>query len=286
MSDDLERRLREAGHRLPGPTDTETQAARSGVLGTRRRSRRRLLPVLAAAVLAGGAFGVGYAVAAGGKEKPTPKLVVEHVPTRLNSGPGFVPAQGWTTTASATTATARSANGVSIVAHFFPASTKPAAPQRLLPLRLPAGEATRHLVVHVGAYVVDVTVGLPSNPSAALLASAREELGRLIVPSCPVALPLAPRHVDQAARYLRKWLPSHYDGNPADVAGALMSVRVGQAMPRHGEAQVDCGAAVAARSVEIDVILPKVSKVSASLSELTFFVAKTSHGWVVWERAR
>jgi hypothetical protein len=57
-------------------------------------------------------------------------------------------------------------------------------------------------------------------------------------------------------------------------------------MPRYGQAVADCGARVASRSVEVDVTLPRVAKVSASLSELTYFVAKTTQGWVVWERAR
>jgi hypothetical protein len=57
-------------------------------------------------------------------------------------------------------------------------------------------------------------------------------------------------------------------------------------MPRHGEAVADCGAAVAARSVEVDLTLPKLARISASLSQLTYFVAKTRDGWTVWERAR
>jgi hypothetical protein len=57
-------------------------------------------------------------------------------------------------------------------------------------------------------------------------------------------------------------------------------------MLRYQEAVADCGARVAARSVEVDVTLPRVAKVSASLSQLTYFVAKTTQGWVVWERAR
>ena len=57
-------------------------------------------------------------------------------------------------------------------------------------------------------------------------------------------------------------------------------------MPRHGQAAFDCGASVAAQSVEVDVTLPVVAKISASLSQLTYFAAKTPQGWTVWERAR
>jgi len=36
----------------------------------------------------------------------------------------------------------------------------------------------------------------------------------------------------------------------------------------------------------VDVVLPKLAQVSASLSEQTYFLAKTTTGWLVWERAR
>ncbi|MGH2935227.1 MAG: hypothetical protein ACRDL2_12055 [Gaiellaceae bacterium] len=284
MSDELERRLREAGHRLPGPTDSETHIARSRVLGARQRRPRRLLPALAAAVLVAGAFGVGYAVAAGGKAKP--KVVVKHVPARLDAGPGFLPAEGWTTQASATSATATSGNGIRIEATFVPASTKLGLPQRLLPLRLPSGGKVRHLLVHVGTYAIDATITFPSRPDAALLVAAREELGRLVVPSCPSARPVSPADVAAAIHYVLRWLPAHYPGPQSDLAGATATARRGHDMPRYGEAAADCGAIVASRSFEVDVVLPKIAKVSASLSQLTYFVAKTAQGWTVWERAR
>lgn len=50
-----------------------------------------------------------YAVA--GDRELEPKVIVR--PARLNAGPGFLPAQGWTTTASERTATAVSANSPS-----------------------------------------------------------------------------------------------------------------------------------------------------------------------------
>ncbi len=282
MSDDLERRLREAGHRLPGPSDIETHRARTRILASRARRGRRWLPVLAAAVLAGGAFGVGYAVAAGGH--PEPKLIVEHVHTRLNAGPGFLPAEGWTTQASATSASATSGNGIRMEATFAPASTKPGLPQRLLPLRLPGGGTVRHVLAHVGTYAVHVAVMFPSRPDVSLLVAAREELGRLVVPSCPTASP--PTSASGAATYVLRWLPAHYPGNARDLVGARATRKLGRTMPRYGEAVADCGVHVANRSVEVDVTLPRVAKISASLSELTYFVAKTSSGWTVWERAR
>jgi hypothetical protein len=289
MSDDLERRLREAGHRLPGPTDLETHLARGRVLAMRYRRPRRLVWALAAAVLAGGAFGVGYAVAGGGT--PKPKVVIR--PARLNAGPGFLPAPGWSTTVAVdpqsgqvTQATATSGNGTSIEATFSPASAHPGMPQGLLPLHLPDGGRIRGLVTHVGAYAVEVKVAFRSRPGPVALAAAREELGRLVVPSCPAALPVAARDAAAAKAYVLRWLPAHYPGSPRDVAGATATAHLGAKMPRHGEAAADCGALVSLRSVEVDVVLPRVAKVSASLSQLTYFVAKTAQGWTVWERAR
>jgi hypothetical protein len=282
MSDELERRLREAGHRLPGPTDSETRSARARVLAARPHGGRRgLVLALAAVLVAAGAFGVGYAVAGG---KTVTKTVV--LKPRLEAGPGFLPAPGWTVTNSEREATATSASGIRIVARFAPASEHRHLLPRLLPLRLPRGGSVRLLRVHVGAYAVEVTVTFASPPGRAELAAAREELGRLAVPSCPAARPLAGRDVAAAKAFVLGWLPAHYDGAPRGVAGATAVAHLGTAMPRHGEAVADCGRAVAARSVEIDVTLPRVAKVSASLSQLTYFVARTAQGWTVWERAR
>jgi len=274
MSDELERRLREAGHRLPGPTDRETHVARTRILAARPRGRRRSLvaSLLAVAVVAG-AFGAGYAVAGG---KTVTKTVV--VRPRLEAGPGFLPDPGWTIRGT----TATSGNGTRIGARFSPASDHPGWPQRLLPLQLPAGG---HLRVHVGAYAVEVTISLPSH-DAAVLSAVRDELGRLVIPSCPAALPLRKYSARAAAAYVRAWLPAHYPGKPSDTVGADAKGHPGTAMPRYGEAVADCGTTVAARSVEVDVVLPRIAKVSASLSELTYFVAETPQGWTVWERAR
>jgi hypothetical protein len=277
MSEDMERRLREVGHRLPGPTDLETHAARTRVLASRARRPRRLVWALAAAVAVAGAFGVGYAVASGGT--PAPKIIVERVPARLDAGPGFLPAPGWTVQGS----TATNGNGVRIDATFRPASMVPGLPQRLLPLQLPA---SGHIRAHVGAYAVEATVTFASRPSAGQLVAAREELGRLVVPSCPSATAVTPAESVAAIHYLFRWLPANYPGPASDLVGATATARRGQDMPRYGEAAADCGAIVASRSFEVDVTLPRIAEVSASLSELTYFVARTPSGWTVWERAR
>ncbi|HKT43833.1 MAG TPA: hypothetical protein VJQ85_03465, partial [Gaiellaceae bacterium] len=241
-----------------------------------RRRPRRLAPILVAAAIAGGAFGVGYAVASGGAPHPKPRPFVQRVPVGFEAGPGFLPAPDWTVQGS----TATSGNGTRIVAAFSPASRHPAWPQRLLPLQLPA---TGRIRAHVGAYAVDVTVTFRSTPSPGELVAAREELGRLVVPSCPAAVPT---NGSGAGLFALRWLPSHYAGDASDLVGARASSTVGRKMLRYREAAADCGARVASRSVEVDVTLPRVAKVSASLSQLTYFVAKTTQGWVVWERAR
>jgi hypothetical protein len=298
MSDEMDRRLREAGHRLPAPGDSETAGVRARFVAaapTPRRRRKPILAALALAVLVGGAFGGGYAVAAGGN--PKPKLIVKHVPARLNAGPGFLPAPGWSTivaldpqtgaitSARVTKLSTSGHNGtVRIDARFDPASTKGRLQQRLLPLQLPPGGRVRHLLGHVGAYAVDVTITFASaHPSLASLVAAREELGRLVVPACPATRSLTAGDVAAAKRFLLGWLPAHYDG---DATGATATAYLGKASPRYGEAAHDCGRLVATRSIEVDVVLPKLAKVSASLSQLTYFVAKTSGGWTVWERAR
>jgi hypothetical protein len=292
MSDELEKRLREAGHRLPSPDPSATRTARSRFLAASRarRSRRPLVLALAAALAVGGAFGVGYAVASSGT--PPAKTIVERVPARLDAGPGFLPAPGWATsvaldpqTGAITLMRSVSANGtVRIEAQFFPASSRAGVRQRLLPLQLPPGGRVRHLLAHVGAYAVGVTITFASaHPSDAALVAAREELGRLVVPSCPAAQSLTKADVAAAKRYLLRWLPAHYGG---DSTGATATAHLGNAAPRFVEAAHDCGRAVATRSVEVDVVLPKVAKISASLSQLTYFVAKTAQGWTVWERAR
>ena len=120
----------------------------------------------------------------------------------------------------------------------------------------------------------------------AIMASCCSTSRWAVIPSCPAALPLRKYSAGAAAVYVRAWLPAHYPGKPSDTVGADAKGHPGTAMPRYGEAVADCGTTVAARSVEVDVVLPRIAKVSASVSELTYFVAETPQGWTVWERAR
>jgi hypothetical protein len=315
MSDDLERRLRETGHRLPAPSDGDTAAARAAVVAAAPRPRTRRRPVAAALVLAaavGGAFGVGYAIAGG---KTTTHVKTRVVKQALDAGPGFLPAEGWDTVSSLAATSALAANvpldahdrelvglpnatmsklgagGVLFYARFGGATLSASPPQQLLPLQLDdakrVGGSMRRLHVRVAAWEVDVLIVFgAARPSQATLAAAREELGRLVVPACPDAQQLTKADVAAAKGYVLGWLPSHYRGDPSEVAGATATAAAGADAPRHGQAAHDCGAQVAARTVEVDVVLPKLAKVSASLSQLTYFAARTPEGWTVWARAR
>lgn len=323
MSDETERRLRSAGVRLPGPSDSETIEVRERFLSaaapsrSRRYVRRRTVALaLAAALVVAGAFGVGFAVASSkpAKTKTTTRIV--HVKAALDAGPGFLPATDWDTVSGGTGpaaaavaanvplaaqdrqltgppgATARSLgpNGVLLYATFTAANPAQPLPQRLLPLELDdatGSGATRTLRARVAAYDVQVLITFgTAQPSPNVLVAAREELGRLVVPSCPEAQPLRAADVSSAKAYVLDWLPAHYSGNASDVTGATATAALGTAAPRHGQAAADCGRAVAGRSIEVDITLPALAKVSASLSELTYFVARTTAGWTVWMRAR
>lgn len=324
MSDEMERRLRETGHRLPEPDERDTLAARARFLAaapvSRRPRRRPLAAALVLAIAVGGAFGVGYAIAGG---KTTTRVV--HEKAALDAGPGFLPAAGWdsvsTTSTPAMSAIAANVplaardrqllgppaetaktlgpNGVLFYAMFGTASPQETPPQKLLPLQLDDAErvngfegvartgSTRRLYVRVAAWTIDVYVFFgATNPSSAVLAAAREELGHLVVPACPEALPLAAGDAERAKTFLLRWLPAHYSGDASEAVGATATAAAGSDAPRHGQAAYGCGPTVAQRTVEVDVVLPKLAQVSASLSQQTYFVARTATGWVVWERAR
>jgi hypothetical protein len=321
MSDDTEQRLRSAGVHLPGPSDGDTIDARERFLAaavqarTPRRVRRRTLALaLAAALVVAGAFGVGFAIASSKPAKTTTRIV--RVKAALNAGPGFLPAADWDTAstgvapvASAIAAnvplaardrqltgppvdTARTLgpNGVLFYATFMPANPAEHLPVLLLPLQLGSAKGTgRTRIVHVRVAAYDVSVQITfgtAHPPASALVAAREELGRLVVPSCPAALRLTAADAAAAKAFVLRWLPAHYAGPAGDIVGATATADLGTSAPRHRQAAIDCGRAVADRSVEVDVTLPKLAKVSASLSELTYFVARTGGGWTVWMRAR
>jgi len=324
MSDELENRLRAAHDGLPGPTEDETALTRERFLAAvpfpRRGTRRRALTFALAALAVSAAFGGGYAIASSADTpaKPERRAALNAGPGFLPAVGWDVVATGTTAPPRAPTAvsaniplssedrsqqsppqaTARrlGPNGVLFYVIFYPAGATQAR-ERLLPLQLsqadsigsfegmPPVGSTRRLLARVGAYDVDVLVFFGARePSAGVVASAAQQLGRLVVPACPAALPLTEADLPAAEAFVLDWLGTHYQDDPADLAGARAEATLGAAMPRGGAASAACGENVRSRTVEVDVVLPRLERVSASLSQLSYFVSRTSGGWVVWQR--
>lgn len=100
-------------------------------------------------------------------------------------------------------------------------------------------------------------------------------------------LPLASRDVKDAAGVIGRALPAlfarrHRAGSPRIDATGARTTGVRALRAHQGETfRPFCGAVVWARSVYVLARLPKVHH-SASLSELSFLVARTPHGWIIW----
>lgn len=321
MSDELERRLRAAADGLPGPGEDETALAREQFLAAVPQSRRRRVPALAlAAVAVAAAFGGGYALASStdSPAEPEPGAQLNAGPGFLPAEGWDVAATGEMLSLQAPIALASNIplsaedrslqgppratarrlgpNGVLFKVFFYPAGATRAS-DRLLPLQLRDAEligsfegmppvgSTRRLVAQVGRYDVDVLVFFGAeNPSPDIVAEAAQQLGRLVVPACPAALPLAEADLPATEAFVLDWLRTHYQEDPGDLAGARATATLGTAMPRGGAARTACGEEVRSRTVEVDIVLPRLERVSASLSQLSYFVSRTSGGWVVWQR--
>jgi hypothetical protein len=288
----------------------------------RRLPRRRASAfAIAAALAVAAAFGAGYAVASGGSSEPEPgrrPARLDAGPGFLPAVGWDAVAAGTTAPPQAPTATAANIplsaedrslqspphatarrlgpNGVLFYAIFYPAGAAD-APDRLLPLQLADAEeigsfegmppvgSTRRLLARVGAHDVDVLIFFGAErPSAGVLGEAAQQLGRLVVPSCPDAQPVGAGDLAAAKAFLLGWLKTHYQDDPADLMGARATAALGADMPRGGAAREACGERVFRRTVEVDVVLPRLEQVSASLSQLSYFVSRTPSGWTVWQR--
>jgi hypothetical protein len=286
----------------------------------RGRTRRRALTVALAAAAVAAAFGGGYAVASSTDTpaKPAPKAQLNAGPGFIPAVGWDVVATGTTAPPQAPTAVAANIplsaedrtqqspphatarrlgpNGVLFYVIFYPAGATQAK-ERLLPLQLRHAEttgsfegmppvgSTRRLLARVGAYDVDALVFFGAKePSAGVVASAAQQLGRLVVPACPAALSLSSADLPAAEQFVLDWLRTHYQDDPAHLTGARATATLGAEMPRGGAARAACGESVRNRTVEVDVVLPRLERISASLSQLSYFVSRTSAGWVVWQR--
>jgi hypothetical protein len=102
---------------------------------------------------------------------------------------------------------------------------------------------------------------------------------------CPRnALRLPAAGVARAAEQALKQAASDYPGVNTHGARVEAADRSAFAGPRGGEVRSQCGAAVARRSVVVQMVFPKMLP-SASLSEGVVFVARFAHGYRVWEVA-
>lgn len=251
MSSGLERTIREAKDRLPRPSRAATTTAQRAALealdaartGTAPRSRFARLAAVAAVALVGLGVGVGVAVAPGGAPRPS-------APPGY-AGPGFLPAHGWTTVASARTnaAWAAAANvpfrdrmslgsvpfrtletlpadGIVLVASFSPRgpSSRGGFPQRSLPLSIRDASVTEEfglpryrIRAAARGYAVDVRVYFGSPPSQRLLAEAQGELARLGV--SPITISARPLVVAAS-------ISPQYE--PLTLSGAIASREAGE----------------------------------------------------------
>jgi len=102
---------------------------------------------------------------------------------------------------------------------------------------------------------------------------------------CPKnALRLPSAGVAHAAEQALKEAASDYPGVNTRGARVEAADRSAFAGPRGGEVRSQCGAAVARRTVVVQLLFPKMLP-SASLSEGVVFVARFAHGYRVWEVA-
>jgi hypothetical protein len=192
------------------------------------------------------------------------------------------------------------ATGVVLYALFIPAGHVPSIdatfPERELPLRLtdarenspqgpqPPGQTLR-LLARIGGFDIDVTIYFGADePSAAVRATAAEQLARLVVPGCPQGS-LAVNGGDRAAAaaYARQWLSAHYLGQLTDLAGAKVDAFVvGVDDAPHGGAVTDECPDVARRMIEVRVTLPEKAQQTVDRLPLSYLVIRTQDGWTIW----
>jgi hypothetical protein len=240
--------------------------------------------------------GPGFLPAEGWEAAVTGTTAPPQAPTAVAANISLSPQDRTLQSPPRVTAERLGPNGVLFFATFYPAGATQAE-ERLLPLQLrnaevtgafegmPEKGSTRRLLARVGRYDVDVLVVFGARkPSAGVVAEAAQQLGRLVVPACPDAQPLTEADLPAAERFLLGWLRTHYQEDPRDLDGARATATLGAAMPRGGAAAVACGESVRRHTVEVDVVLPRLEQVSASLSQLSYFVSRTSQGWVAWQR--
>jgi len=126
--------------------------------------------------------------------------------------------------------------------------------------------------------LVSAVASAPTQAAQPQPAAAAAVLGR-----CPqLPLPLPPEAVARAADQARIQAPVLYRGSgPAVVIRSALAPYAGA---RGDQVNAQCGTQVFQRTVVVDLLFPKMLP-SASLSQGTVFVSRSSTGYQVWEVA-
>ncbi len=126
-----------------------------------------------------------------------------------------------------------------------------------------------------------------ASPPDAVVAAAEEELGRLVVPSCPADIVAAGgADLGAAVTFVRSWLTSHYDPRRPQ-AWRARSLRPGlrrRHPPHRALIESACSSDRWRRTVEVDVTLAPGARVNTGPGPLEFFIAKTLSGWELWHQ--
>jgi hypothetical protein len=135
--------------------------------------------------------------------------------------------------------------------------------------------------------VTGVVVGLALALSLFLVAVSHATAPRPTRPTgaCPKGmLPLPADGVIGAARAALASVRQAYPGEDVIGAELLAADRSAFARPRGAQVRQQCGRTIAARTVVVQMLLPKLLP-SASLSESVIFVSDFRAGYRVWEVA-
>lgn len=249
-----------------------------------------------------GAAGPGFLPAIGWNVLQTGLTVPPQAPTALAANVTIAPEDRGLDRPPRATIERLGPTGIVFYAIFYPA--EPAitedVPTRELPLRLadakpggregfpPAGKMLRLHAVTEG-YVVDVIIAFGADdPTPAVVASAEEQLARLVVPGCPSdALAVTGDDRAAATQFVVQWLGAHYIGRASDLEGARPRAFVigADRAPHALAAEAACGEGVRGRMLEVQVTLAKAAHATTGPDPLTYFVVKTSDGWMIWRPA-
>lgn len=249
------------------------------------------------------AAGPGFIPAIGWNVLQTGLTVPPQAPAALAANVPFAPEDRGLDRPPRATIERLGPTGIVFDAIFYlaePGAIAEDVPKRELPLRLAdaapteregfptAGKLVRlHAVT--GGYLVDVTIAFGADdPNPAVLASAQEQLARLVVPRCPTdGLAVSGDDRAAAAKFVMQWLSAHYIGRARDLEGASPRAFVigADRAPHAKAAETTCGERVRGRMLEVEVTLAKAAHATVGPRPLSYFVIKREDGWAIWRPA-